>query len=138
MRNIAFLILSVFILIAAIACGESSDMRTLPYDDNEPMFLTRSGFSGDAPFDFTYFFAFNRSDEVSKIEMDFGEGEGYTDVTEICLDYSRGTGDIPVHRYQVAGQYSLKIKTTTITGKVSKYESGIIITVLPLDEGNGD
>ncbi len=130
-------IVFILIVLLVVSCSRSSGEQIRPDLIVDPILLTQSGFTGVAPFDFAYFFGIVNPDSIAKIEMDFGEGEGYIDVTDICLAYHRGTGDIPIHQYISTGTYQIKTRSTLKTGQVYKYESGIVVTVLPPDEGDG-
>lgn len=129
----AFTLACIFL----VACGRSSGSQIWPVYPEDPLLIPLSDYTGTAPFDFMFDFGIVNSDTISLIEIDFGESEGYSDVTDICLAYRRGSGIRPVHQYLNPGSYSIKTKVTLTTGEVFEHDFGIPITVLPPDEGGG-
>ncbi len=105
------------------------------------MFVGTSGYSGAAPFSFTYQFAFSdigEVDKVEKLEVDFGEGDGYEDVTSTYLAWKNGTGAKPAHIFVTEGEYSINTRVTLETGEVFEQSNPPSnVTVLPPDDGDG-
>lgn len=78
-----------------------------------------------------------RYDE-NKVEVDFGDGEGWIDVSEEVLEYLQTVEFdlLPSHVYETEGVYQARARVTFWDGEV--YESRQFdITILPPEAGDG-
>lgn len=130
------LLLSIYLY--CVSCSSTEPPKNQPWFGVDIDFVTTSGNIGVAPYLLYYDFEGYNISSINKIEIDFGDGAGYEDVTDACIAWWKSEGEQPFHVYNDSGTYSISTRLK-LTSNAPLLENNVVtVFVFPPDESEGE